>query len=89
MTITSVFVLFSITWFMVLFLALQINIKTQADFGEVVAGTHASAPENFDLKKRLWITTGISIPLCAMIVITLVSGWVTLDMFSFFSVIEN
>ena len=89
MTITAVLVLFSITWFMVLFLSLQINIKTQSEVGEVVAGTHASAPEGFDLRKRLWITTAVSIPLCAIIVFTILSDYVTLETFSFFSVIEK
>jgi predicted secreted protein len=86
MTITAVFVLFSVTWFLVLFLCLQINIKTQSETGEIVAGTHASAPEGFDLKKRLWVTTLVSIPLCGIIIFTILSDYVTLETFSFFNV---
>ena len=89
MTITAVFVLFSITWFMVLFLCLQINIKTQSEVNKIVPGTHASAPVDFDLRKRLWITTAVSIPLCAIIVFTILSDFVTLETFSFFNVIEK
>jgi len=83
MTITAVFVLFAITWFMVLFLALQINIKTQGDVGETLHGTHASSPVDFDLKKRLWITTFISIPICALMVFIIIYDVITLDMFEF------
>jgi len=83
MTITAVFVLFAITWFMILFLALQINIKTQGDVGDTVHGTHASSPVNFDLKKRLWITTFISVPLTAVFVFIIVYDVISLDMFEF------
>ncbi len=89
MTITAVLVLYSITWFLVLFLCLQINIKTQSETGEIVAGTHASAPEGFDLKKRLWITTAISIPVCGLFVFLILSDFVTLETFSFFNIFEK
>ncbi len=45
MSITAVLVLFSIIWFLVLFISLQINIKTQGDTGKIVEGTHASSPD--------------------------------------------
>ena len=46
MSITAVLVLFSIVWFLILFLTLQIKIKTQGDIGTVLKGTHASSPIN-------------------------------------------
>ena len=62
MSITAVLVLFSIVWFLVLFLTLQIKIKTQGDSGSVLKGTHASSPVNFSIKNRLINTTLISVP---------------------------
>jgi predicted secreted protein len=89
MSITAVFVLFSMIWFLVLFLSLQINITTQGDTGDVVHGTHASSPEGFSLKKRVLVTTAISVPLCALVVFTILSGVITLDMFEFYNLIEK
>jgi predicted secreted protein len=89
MTITAVFVLFATIWFLVLFLCLQINIKTQGDMGEIVAGTHASSPINFDFKKRAIVTTLITIPLCALLSFSIAYGYLTRDMFDFLSVLEK
>ena len=53
MSITAVLVLFSIIRLLVLFLTLQLKIKTQGDSGSVLKGTHASSPVNFSIKNRL------------------------------------
>ena len=89
MSITAVLVLFSIIWFLVLFLSLQINIKTQGDTGKIVSGTHASSPDSFNIKKRILVTTLISIPSCILVVYVILSGIITLDMFDFYNLIEK
>lgn len=89
MTITAVLVLFSIIWFLVLFLTLQINIQTQGDVGEVVAGTHASSPINFSIKRRAWITTLITVPLCTLLSLGIIYGFLNREMFEFLSIIEK
>jgi predicted secreted protein len=85
MAITSALVLFAVIWFMVLFIVLPIRLKSQADTGEVVPGTHASAPDNPQLKKRALIVTAITVVLWVIVVGIIVSGAVTvrdIDMFN-------
>ena len=89
MSITAVLVLFSIVWFLILFLTLQIKIKTQGDSGSVLKGTHASSPVNFSIKNRLITTTLISVPISALVVFIILSGFITLDMFDFYNLIEK
>lgn len=74
MSITAAFVLFAMVWFMVLFIALPIRLKTQADVGEVVPGTPASAPADPQLKKRALIVTAVSVVVWALLVWIIVSG---------------
>ena len=58
---TSAIVLFAVTWFMVFFVVLPLRLKTQGEVGEVVPGTHASAPADPQLKKKAIITTIIAV----------------------------
>ena len=61
MGITSALVLFAVIWFLVFLIVIPIRLETQGDVGEVEPGTHAGAPANPNLKKKAWITTGISL----------------------------
>ena len=72
MSITSAIVLFSVIWFLVFLMVLPIRNRSQAEAGAVVPGTPASAPANPMLKRRAWITTGITVALwlAAYLVIT-------------------
>ena len=85
MSITSAFVLFSVIWFMVFLIAIPIKLQTQGDLGEIVPGTHASAPEVHDLKKKAWVTTAVAFVLWAMISGIIVSGIVTMRDIDFFN----
>ena len=60
MGITSAIVLYAVVWFLTLLIIAPIRIKTQGDLGEVVPGTHAGSPEIHNLKKKLWITSGVA-----------------------------
>lgn len=88
MTITGAFVLLAVTWFMCLFISLQVRITTQSEGGESEPGTPASAPHSsFDMKKRLkWVTISailVWLPISAFIM----SGAITiqdLDLFGRF-----
>ena len=46
MNITGGIILYAVTWFMVFFCVLPVRFVSQADAGEVVPGTHRSAPAN-------------------------------------------
>lgn len=80
----SAAVLFAVIWFLVLFVALPIHLRTQGDEGEVVPGTHAGAPANFKVKRTVLIVTGVTILIWAVVAGIILSGAVTvrdIDMF--------
>ncbi len=68
MSIVSGIVLFAVVWFLVLFIVLPIRLETQGDRGEVLSGTHASAPANLSMKRKALITTGVAILVWALLV---------------------
>lgn len=74
MGITSAIVLFAVVWFMTFLVILPLRNHTQADAGEVVPGTHASAPSNVDMRRKVRLTTLWSIPIWAIIAGTILSG---------------
>lgn len=57
MTITAAIVLYAVIWFMTLFITLPLKLRTQGDEGEVVPGTHAGAPADFQPKRVAIIVT--------------------------------
>lgn len=79
MGITSALVLFAVIWFMTFLIVIPIRLETQGDLGKVVPGTHAGSPENHYLKKKAWITTGVSVVLWCIIAGIIVSGWITIE----------
>ena len=88
MTITAALVLFAVIWFMTLLVVLPIRIQTQGDLGEIVPGTHAGAPEVHHMKKKLWITTGISVVLWAVIAGIIISGVISVRDFDWLNQLE-
>ncbi|WP_170404776.1 DUF1467 family protein [Ruegeria arenilitoris] len=88
MTITAALVLFAVIWFMTLLIVLPVRIKTQGDLGDIVPGTHAGAPEVHHMKKKIWITTGISIVLWAVIAGIIVSGVISVRDFDWLNQME-
>ncbi|AML50042.1 MULTISPECIES: DUF1467 family protein [Falsihalocynthiibacter] len=77
MAITSAIVLYSVLWFMTLFVVLPIRLKSQQDMGEVVPGTPSSAPVDPQLKKRAIIVTLITTVLWAIIFTIIVTDTIT------------
>jgi predicted secreted protein len=67
MGITAAFVLFAVIWFMTFLIVLPLRLKTQGDVGEVVPGTHKSAPADAQIGKRARITTLITAVLWVLI----------------------
>ncbi|WP_170409003.1 DUF1467 family protein [Ruegeria arenilitoris] len=88
MTITAALVLFAVIWFMTLLVVLPIRIKTQGDLGDIVPGTHAGAPEVHHMKKKIWITTGISVVLWAVIAGIIISGVISVRDFDWLNQLE-
>ncbi|MEX0318652.1 MAG: DUF1467 family protein [Ruegeria sp.] len=81
MSITAALVLFAVIWFMTFLVVLPIRVKTQGDLGEIVPGTHAGAPEEHHLKKKAWITTGVSVVLWCIIAGIILSGVISVSDF--------
>ena len=79
MGITSALVLFAVIWFMTFLIVIPFNIETQGDLGDVAEGTQAGAPEKHHLRKKAWITTGISAVIWAIVAGIIVSGAITVD----------
>lgn len=74
MNITGAIVLYSITWFMVLFCVLPIRMTSQEEAGEVVPGTPRSAPADFRMGRKMWITTLVATPIWAAIAAVILWG---------------
>jgi predicted secreted protein len=89
MTITAALVLFSVTWFMVLFCVLPVRFQSQDEAGEVVAGTPKSAPQNLNLGRKMKITTAITVVLFAMLYIVINSGAITLENMDVFGIMQG
>ncbi len=60
MNIVTGFVVFSITWFVVLFTVLPWGVRTQDEEGEVTPGTTESAPVNPAIWRKFLATTIIT-----------------------------
>jgi predicted secreted protein len=90
MSITAALVLFSVTWFIVLFCVLAIRFESQAEAGEAVAGTPKSAaPANFSFKRKARITTLVTAVLFALLYLIITSGWITIDNMDIFGVMDR
>ncbi|MBO6854325.1 MAG: DUF1467 family protein [Marivivens sp.] len=74
---TSALVLFAVIWFMVFFIVLPLRLTTQGEDGEIVPGTHASAPADAQIKRKAKITTIWAIGLWIVIAGTILSGLIT------------
>ena len=67
MSLTGSFVVFVILWWLILFMILPRDIKSQKDKDFVVFGTDPGAPSNPNIVKKLIITTVITSILFAII----------------------
>jgi predicted secreted protein len=77
MGITSAIVLFAVIWFMTFLVVLPLRLKTQGESGEVVPGTHVSAPSNLDLRGKVRNTTIVAVILWIIIAGVILSGAIT------------
>ncbi len=77
MNVVSAIVLFAVIWFLVLNVRLPIRLENQGDRGEIEPGTHAGAPANFDVKKKLRLVTVIAAAVWVVIAGIIISGVIT------------
>ena len=74
MAITSGIVLFMVIWSMVFFIVLPLRMVSQGDAGDIVPGTHASAPADAQIGRKAKITTYWAVPLWCIITAIILSG---------------
>ena len=84
MTITAAIVLFSVIWFMVLFIALPLRMQSQEEAGDVVPGTPASAPADPKLRKKFFWVTVVTVVLWVPLVWVIMSELITVEDIDFF-----
>lgn len=88
MSITSGLVLFSIIWFMVFFVVLPLRLTTQGEAGEVVPGTHSSAPADPQIGRKARITTIWAVCIWAVVAGVILSGVITVRDLDYFGRME-
>lgn len=74
MNLTGGIVLYTVLWFLTLFIVVLIGQRSQADAGEIVPGTPAGAPANFVIGRKLIWTTVIAAVIWAPIAWVILSG---------------
>lgn len=74
MGITSAIVLFAVIWFMTFLVVLPLRTRTQGEAGEIVPGTHASAPADIDMRAKVRTTTLWTAVLWVLIAGVILSG---------------
>lgn len=89
MNVASIFVVFSVCWFLMFLLIIPIRLKTQGDVGQVVKGTSAGAPEVHHLRIKAQIATGLAIALTAVAYVIISQGLITLEMIDFFNRLDG
>lgn len=89
MSIVSAFVLFAVTWFLVMFITLPIGFRSQGDEGEVVPGTHEGSPANFRLGRQVLIVTAITIVIWLILVAVILSGVISVRDFDWFGRMDH
>ncbi|MEL6206432.1 MAG: DUF1467 family protein [Pseudomonadota bacterium] len=85
MAITSALVLLAVIWFMVLFIVLPLNLKTQSEDGTIVPGTPGSAPTDPNLRRKALIVTAVSVPIWVLLCAIIGFGWITVEDWDLFS----
>lgn len=84
MDVTSGLVLLAVIWFMVFFVVLPLRLTTQGEAGDIVPGTHSSAPENPNLGRKARIATIWAVVIWGICVGVILSGVLTVEDLDFF-----
>lgn len=77
MNLTGAVVLYAVLWFLTLFVLLPIGQRSQADMGEVTPGTHAGAPHDARLPRKMKWATLIAAVLWGIIAYVILGGVIT------------
>ncbi len=89
MGITSGLVLYAVIWFMTFLVVIPIRLKTQGEAGDVVPGTHAGSPQEHNLKRKAWITSGVAFAIWAVVATIILTETITVDDIARWTKFEN
>jgi predicted secreted protein len=67
--VLTLFAVYFITWWVTLFGVLPLGVRSQQEMGAVVTGSEPGAPETHDMKRKVVLTTLISLPAFAAIIL--------------------
>lgn len=84
MTPVAAIVLFGSIWFLAFLTLLPLRLKTQGETGEIVPGTHSSAPVNPAVGRKALLATAITVVLWGIIAAIIVSGVIRVQDFDWF-----
>jgi len=79
MNLVNMFLIYIIFWWVTLFAVLPFGVRGQAEEGNITPGTEPGAPVNPQMKKKLIITTIVSLVLCALFFAFTNSGLISLS----------
>lgn len=79
MSVTSGLVLFAVIWAVVFYLVNPFWQRSQAEEGEIVPGTPASAPVDPKLRLKALVTTGVATVVFAIVFVVIDQQLVTLE----------
>jgi predicted secreted protein len=65
-------------WWVVLFCVLPFGARSQAEAGEVTAGTEPGAPVLPNMKRKLILTSVIALGVWAILALVISAGWISL-----------
>ena len=88
MTITAAIVVYAVTWFMVFFVVLPLQMTAQSDTDELVPGTPKGAPAQEIVGRKAKITTVVATVIWALICGIILSGWITIADLDWFRAIR-
>lgn len=80
----SMLVVFLLVWWVTLFMVLPLGVRGQAEEDEVVKGTEPGAPVDSQMKRKIILTTIISIVIWALICAMIIFEWIDWRMFSLY-----
>jgi predicted secreted protein len=77
----SMFVVFLIIWWTVLFVVLPLGIKGQAEENDILEGSEPGAPVDSNIKGKFILTTKMAVIVWILVCGLIMSGLVNWDMF--------
>ena len=78
MNLVNAFLIYILFWWVTLFAILPLGVRGQAEEGNVVPGTEPGAPVQAQMKKKVILTTIVSLVLFGIFLIVINSGVIDL-----------